>query len=74
MSIDNHKLMSSGRLFNMTIRRIASMLTQENIRKETDWQPKWPPNVHVKIGSLLLSKLIEVAKIYPKDTSSENAT
>jgi DNA-directed RNA polymerase len=54
-------LYSSGRLFDMHVRRIQAKLLDEE--DEGNWLARWPTLVRIKLGSLLTSMLIRVAKI-----------
>ncbi|CAG8530136.1 4387_t:CDS:10, partial [Acaulospora morrowiae] len=67
------ELFSSGKLFNMTIRRAAAKIEEGQLN--TTWQPEWPLVARAKIGihlevphpsqigSILAGMLIDVAKI-----------
>ncbi|KAJ2719384.1 DNA-directed RNA polymerase [Coemansia sp. Benny D115] len=55
------KLASSGKLFNMTLRRVKAKELQSN--NTHTWLDSWDVVTKTRIGSLLLSMLIEVARI-----------
>ncbi|KAJ2372500.1 DNA-directed RNA polymerase [Coemansia sp. RSA 2607] len=57
------KLASSGKLFNMAIRRAKSLELKAN---ERDWLDTWDVATKTRIGSLLVSMLIEVARVPEK--------
>ncbi|KAJ2787266.1 DNA-directed RNA polymerase [Coemansia interrupta] len=57
------KLASSGKLFNMAIRRAKSLELKAN---ERDWLDTWDVSTKTRIGSLLVSMLIEVARVTEK--------
>nr|CAG8491107.1 12082_t:CDS:10 [Entrophospora candida] len=56
-----HELYSSGKLFNMAVRKVTAKIERENSNSE--WQPEWPTPVKAKIGSLLASMLLDCAKL-----------
>ncbi|KAL1920841.1 uncharacterized protein VTP21DRAFT_11476 [Calcarisporiella thermophila] len=56
-----HSLYSSGKLFNMSVRRAQSKLVSEDL--QSDWKPIWPQTTRAKVGSVLASLLIDTAKI-----------
>ncbi|KAI8324578.1 DNA/RNA polymerase [Martensiomyces pterosporus] len=55
------KLASSGKLFNMAVRRAKAHEVKENSNQ--DWLDSWDISTKMRIGSLLLSMLIEAARI-----------
>jgi DNA-directed RNA polymerase len=55
-------LYSSGQLFDTHTRDIQTKLLEEE-EKEDDWLVRWPEPVRIKVGSLLISMLLRVAKI-----------
>ncbi|ORY08413.1 DNA/RNA polymerase [Basidiobolus meristosporus CBS 931.73] len=57
-------LYSSGKLFNMTVRRAEAKKEREAI--ESEWVPRWTKEMHMSIGSILASSLIESAKVHTK--------
>jgi DNA-directed RNA polymerase len=61
-SINLQALYSSEQLFDMHTRKIQVKLLEEE-EKEGDWLARWPKLVCIKLGSLLISMLIRVAKI-----------
>ncbi|CAM0139593.1 unnamed protein product [Umbelopsis sp. WA50703] len=76
---ETHALFSSGKLFNMALRRERMRLGQQReasvgALNSTDgetvttldngeWNPVWPSATRAKVGSILTSLLIEAAKI-----------
>jgi DNA-directed RNA polymerase len=65
-------LYSSGQLFDTHTREIqAKLLVEEG--EEGDWLARWPKHIRIKVGSLLISMLLRVAKIktayYDKETN-----
>ncbi|KAI8377793.1 uncharacterized protein BYT42DRAFT_546425 [Radiomyces spectabilis] len=74
-----HSLFASGKLFNMTLRKVHMKLAreQESVRELIDssdgdtggmlgadgWTPAWPSTIRAKVGSVLTSLLIESSKI-----------
>ncbi|CAI2165014.1 16952_t:CDS:10 [Funneliformis geosporum] len=56
-----HELFSSGKLFNMAIRREAAKIETKDM--ESKWNPEWPITVRAKVGSILASMLLECANI-----------
>ncbi|KAJ2887818.1 DNA-directed RNA polymerase [Coemansia asiatica] len=54
------KLASSGKLFNMAIRRAEAMALKSSSR---EWLDSWDVSTKTRIGSLLVSMLIEVARV-----------
>jgi pentatricopeptide repeat protein len=65
-------LYSSGQLFDMHTRKIQAKLLEEE-GEEGDWLARWPKHIRIKVGSLLISMLLRVAKIktayYDKETN-----
>ncbi|KAK9764459.1 DNA-directed RNA polymerase [Basidiobolus ranarum] len=59
--IQVQSLYSSGKLFNMTVRRAEAKKEREAI--ESEWVPRWTKEMHMSIGSILVSSLIESAKV-----------
>ncbi|KAJ2820856.1 DNA-directed RNA polymerase, partial [Coemansia sp. 'formosensis'] len=55
------RLASSGKLFNMAVRRAQAHNLRENSNQ--DWLDTWDITTKTRIGSLLLSMLIETARI-----------
>ncbi|KAJ2098316.1 DNA-directed RNA polymerase, partial [Coemansia sp. S100] len=55
------RLASSGKLFNMAVRRAKAHELRENSNQ--DWLDTWDITTKTRIGSLLLSMLIETARI-----------
>jgi DNA-directed RNA polymerase len=53
-------LYSSGQLFDMHTREIQTKLLEE---EEGDWLVRWPKHIRIRLGSLLISMLIRVAKV-----------
>ncbi|RKP10634.1 DNA-directed RNA polymerase N-terminal-domain-containing protein [Thamnocephalis sphaerospora] len=62
--INLQTLYSSGRLFDMHVRKMQAKLLEEE--PDENWLPRWPSAVRLKLGSLLTSMLISVAKIKSK--------
>jgi DNA-directed RNA polymerase len=64
-------LYSSGQLFDMHMREIQAKLLEEE-KWDGDWLERWPKHVRIKVGALLISLLLRVAKIrttyYDKET------
>jgi DNA-directed RNA polymerase len=64
-------LYSSRQLFDIHTREIQTKLLEEE-EKEGDWLVRWPKHIRIKLGSLLISMLLRVAKIkttyYDKET------
>ncbi|KAG9299736.1 hypothetical protein G9A89_013096 [Geosiphon pyriformis] len=60
-NINLQELYSSGKLFQMAIRRAQAKLEHE--AAATQWNPKWSTSVKAKIGSVLTSLLINCAKV-----------
>ncbi|KAJ1679183.1 DNA-directed RNA polymerase [Spiromyces aspiralis] len=60
---------SNGKLFNMTVRKAQAKVERELV--QTDWIKSWPPIVRVKIGSMLVSMLIQCAKFTHKHVDPE---
>ncbi|CAG8708834.1 7870_t:CDS:10, partial [Funneliformis mosseae] len=59
-----HELFSSGKLFNMAIRREAAKIETKDM--ETNWNPEWPITVRAKVISIKYSNasmLLECANI-----------
>ncbi|ORX90407.1 DNA/RNA polymerase [Basidiobolus meristosporus CBS 931.73] len=63
-------LYSSGKLFNMTVRRAEAKKEREEI--ESEWVPRWTKEMQMSLGSVLVSSLIESAKVKIKHV--EDAT
>jgi DNA-directed RNA polymerase len=63
-------LYSSGQLFDMYTREMQAKLLEEE--EENDWLTRWPKLIRIKLGALLISMLLRVAKIkttyYDKET------
>jgi DNA-directed RNA polymerase len=61
----------SGQLFDMHTRKNQAKLLEEE-EKEGDWLARWPKDIRIKLGALLISMLLRVAKIkttyYDKET------
>jgi DNA-directed RNA polymerase len=55
-------LYSSGQLSDMRTRKIQSKLLEEE-EEEGDWLAHWPELIRIKLGALLISMLLRVAKI-----------
>ncbi|KAJ1963100.1 DNA-directed RNA polymerase, partial [Dipsacomyces acuminosporus] len=55
------KLASSGKLFNMAVRRAKAQELKENSNQ--NWLDSWDIMTKTRIGSLLLSMLIEAARV-----------
>ncbi|KAJ1939640.1 DNA-directed RNA polymerase, partial [Kickxella alabastrina] len=64
------KLASSGKLFNMAVRRAQAHQMRANSNQE--WLDSWDVTTKTRIGSLLISMLIEVARI--EETSVDPVT
>jgi DNA-directed RNA polymerase len=66
-------LYSSGKLFDMHVRKIQARLLEKE--EEGNWLARWPEFIRVKLGSLLTSMLMKVAKIktthYDKETGKK---
>jgi DNA-directed RNA polymerase len=64
-------LYSSGQLFDMHTRKIQAQLLGEE-EEDRDWLERWPKKLRIKMGALLISMLLRVAKIkttyYDKET------
>lgn len=69
---DTHALFSSGKLFNLAVRKAQYKREQEQGAKENegsavstsaDWNPVWPSTIRAKVGSVLTSLLLEAARI-----------
>jgi DNA-directed RNA polymerase len=64
-------LYSSGQLFDMHTRKIQAKLLGEE-EEDRDWLERWPKKLRIKMGALLISMLLRVAKIkttyYDKET------
>ncbi|KAJ2604024.1 DNA-directed RNA polymerase [Coemansia sp. RSA 1722] len=63
------KLASSGKLFNMTMRRAEAMELKDSSR---EWLDSWDIATKTRIGSMLVSMLIEVARV--TESSSDPKT
>ncbi|KAJ1668868.1 DNA-directed RNA polymerase [Coemansia sp. RSA 1646] len=59
------KLASSGKLFNMAIRRAKAKEVRESTG-DVSWIDNWDTAVRTRIGSLLISMLIEAARVPEK--------
>ncbi|KAJ1962894.1 DNA-directed RNA polymerase, partial [Dispira parvispora] len=59
--MDLNNMQSSGKLFNMAVRKALAKIEREQV--DTTWAPKWPETSKVKLGSLLLSFLLDSAKL-----------
>jgi DNA-directed RNA polymerase len=55
-------LYSSGQLFDVHTRKIQAKLLEEE-KEEGNWLARWPKHIRIKLGSLLISMLLRVAKI-----------
>ncbi|KAJ2547288.1 DNA-directed RNA polymerase, partial [Coemansia sp. RSA 1933] len=64
------KLASSGKLFNMAIRRAQAKEVRESTG-DLSWIDNWDTTVRMRIGSLLMSLLIEVARVPETYTNTE---
>ncbi|CEP18198.1 hypothetical protein [Parasitella parasitica] len=66
---DTHALFSSGKLFNLAVRKaridMEKDLSQHSngMGPANDWNPVWPSTIRAKVGSVLTSLLLEAAKI-----------
>jgi DNA-directed RNA polymerase len=69
---DTHALFSSGKLFNLAVRKAQSKIEREQSAKENggnavagshEWNPVWPSTIRAKVGSVLTSLLLEAARI-----------
>ncbi|KAJ3180861.1 DNA-directed RNA polymerase [Gaertneriomyces sp. JEL0708] len=67
-----HKLHSDGKLYNLTIRKIISKISQKHLSTELDWIPVWPDAVRVQLGGFLSKLLIEVAKVRIRKPDAEH--
>jgi DNA-directed RNA polymerase len=67
-------LYSSGQLFDMHTRKIQAKLLEEE-EKEGDWLTHLPKSIRIRVGALLISMLLRVAKIkatyYDKETGEK---
>ncbi|KAJ1921416.1 DNA-directed RNA polymerase [Mycoemilia scoparia] len=68
-NINLQRLAANGRLFNMTVRKAQAKVEREIVN--TDWIKSWPPIVRMKIGSMLLSMMIQCAKIKERKKDPE---
>ena len=59
-NINLQKMAANGKLFNMTVRKAQAKVERELI--QTDWIKSWPQIVRVKIGSMLVSMMIQCSK------------
>ncbi|KAI9593990.1 hypothetical protein BDF19DRAFT_424028 [Syncephalis fuscata] len=55
------ELYSSGQLFDVEERKKQAKLLKDS--PSEDWMPQWPTSVRIKLGSLLSSLLMSIAKI-----------
>lgn len=66
-NINHSNLFSSGKLFNLTVRKAQAKLENGELAKDkygtNDWNPVWPSTIRAKVGSVLTSLLLEAAKI-----------
>jgi DNA-directed RNA polymerase len=53
---------SSGRLFDMNTREIQAKLLEEE-EEDGDWLERWPKLIRIRVGVLLISMLLRIAKI-----------
>ncbi|KAJ3354540.1 DNA-directed RNA polymerase, partial [Kappamyces sp. JEL0680] len=69
-----HKVHSSGKLFNIAIRKAMVQLTREETKRIENWRPEWGVIVVASIGSYLLNKATKVCKLpvrVPTDVENE---
>ncbi|PWA01722.1 hypothetical protein BB558_002162 [Smittium angustum] len=59
--VEIQKMSTNGRLFNITVRKAQAKVERE--LGSSNWVSKWPTIVEIKLGSLFLAMLLEVAKI-----------
>lgn len=55
-------LYATGRIFDAQMRELAKKL-EEDMSLRTDWVPKWPDVVSVKLGAFLVSLLVDHAQV-----------
>ncbi|KAI8924501.1 hypothetical protein BC831DRAFT_465326 [Entophlyctis helioformis] len=58
-----HHLHTTGKLFNLTVRKVASEMTKKETKLNSRWKPDWGEIVKVKIGTVLAELFIRVATI-----------
>ncbi|KAL2918417.1 DNA-directed RNA polymerase [Polyrhizophydium stewartii] len=58
-----HRLHTTGRLMDASIRKIATEMSKRNIRLNKTWIPKWGSENLVEVGAFLMDLVIKHAKI-----------
>ncbi|TPX65186.1 DNA-directed RNA polymerase [Spizellomyces sp. 'palustris'] len=58
-----HHMHTEGKLFHLTVRRVIQQLASKHLYNEEEWKPKWPDAIRVKIGSVLVKLMLQVAKV-----------
>ncbi|KAJ1995045.1 DNA-directed RNA polymerase [Dimargaris cristalligena] len=56
-----NSLHASGKLLNMAVRKAMEKIEELNLK--TEWYPKWPEASRARIGTLLLSFLLDTARL-----------
>ncbi|KAJ1930213.1 DNA-directed RNA polymerase [Tieghemiomyces parasiticus] len=54
-------LSSSGKMLDMAVRRAMQKIETDQV--QTAWRPCWPENVKVRVGTLLLSFILDTARL-----------
>lgn len=68
-----HQLHSSGKLFNMTLRRVLTQYTKNHEKSSAPWTPFWGTNVVVKVGSILIGLFLKIATISVENQDPMNS-
>jgi DNA-directed RNA polymerase len=58
-----HQLHASGKLFDMTLRRVLGDYTKQQDKSLTSWSPHWGARVKIQVGSELMRLFLKVAEI-----------